>query len=320
MENIAGTSFPEEDYKLIQYLCERHGVSASHVVRSCTGIGLQVYENAGLRSRVERAARHYGISERRIYQDAMSLGLSHVGHAKSAPRQKQVDQQERTDDEGDQKRRARHSGRVGGFAFSIADQETIHRQAASREVSNAHVVRDCASIGLAEYERDDLRKRVEEAALKHGLRERDVAYQAVKHGLDEAVGRLRVYRPLAIRDALECTDPELDSKLSDYIFRVLKPFQPVRLPQDVGPVENDDYYERDDLVASYLPPDWRGLRSELDLLHQACRESPYDENDRKMAKYLDGRIREEAEFNRRVAEAQRRREEALFELRGRVEE
>lgn len=181
---------------------------------------------------------------------------------------------------------------------------------------------------MAEYERDDLRERVEAVALKHGFRERDVAYQAIKHGLDEALGWLRVRRPQAIRDALGCEDPELDSKLSEYIFGVLKPFQPVWLPSDEeSAVELDD--GEVDLARSYpyrergpegLPTDWVGLRSELDRFHHACRENPQDEHDRKMAGYLDGRIREEAECHRRRAEAKKRREEALFELRGRVVE
>lgn len=323
-ERISGMSFDAEDHRSIQRLCKAHGVSASHVVRSCTGVGLQVYSDVGLRTTIEKVARNYSTDVRTVCKDALSWGLTHLGSLGASWPSKQTVLST-----------GGYPARIAGIAFSRDDHRAIQRVSAASEISEAQVVRDCVSIGMAAYDWDHLRQQIEDVVLSHGQRERDVVYRAIKQGLDEAVRQLRVRRPLLILDALtgdlarsEARNTEVILKLAEYVHGVMGSQQPERLPDDGASMRlRDDLLEyareeiefepyEDDVV---VHPDWRGTGNELRDLLNACRKDPRDEHDRRLAKYLAGRFAQEIELDRRDEERKRQDAEVLLELRGRQE-
>ena len=304
-EKIGGMSFGTADYQVIQSLCKEHGVSESHVVRSCVGIGLQVYYSVRLRSQIEKAAEHYSTSERTIIQEAVHFGLSQWREQggpqfRQQPRQEPLEEAETELQSG---RTANYPMRVGGLAFSTADHKAIQRISSSLNVSEAHVVRECVSIGLAVYADDRFwRWQIEEAALAHDKQERDIVYAAVQEGLDEALMWLRVKPVLQIRSNLRAEDPELDLKLTEYIHGVMRQPQPVRLPDPIDQEQDDAWCDAADQLAD---------------LHQTWSKNPQDGHDRALVSYLDGR-RDVAEERDRRRHQERRAE--LLELRGRVDD
>ena len=288
-------AFDMADRQIIQRLGELYRVSESHVVRSCVGIGLQVYSDVRLRSRIDRAARDHATSERAVIQAATQWGLD-IGQFGPQPRV------ERRDKGGEERRRrtkAKYPKRVAGLAFSVADYEAIQRISSAREVSEAQAVRECVSIGLAIYADDWLRRKVEEATFTHEMRERDLVYNAMQQGLDEALIWLRLAPVLRIRDGLRAEDPDLDLKLTEYIHAVGRRVQPVGLP--------------DPHFLSEEEPGLVEAAEELERLHHARRENPLDEHDRLLTSYLDRRNTEAEEQARQRFEA---RQSELLELRG----
>ena len=293
---IGGMAFAAADRQIIQRLGELHRVSESHVVRSCVGIGLQVYSDVRLRSRISRAAKDYATSERAVVQAAAQWGLE---SAQFGPRPT-VEHRD-NGAEGERLRpKAKYPKRVAGLAFSEADFKDVRRISSNREVSEAQVVRECVSIGLAIYSDDELQRRIEDAAFTHRKRERDIVYNAIQQGLEEALIWLRLAPVLRIRDGLRAEDPGLDLKLTKYIHAVRGHHQPVQLP------DPDAFLEEED-------PDWIEAAEELRRLHHVWSESPLDEHDRLLASYLDSRGAEAKEQTRRLHEV---RQSELLELRG----
>ena len=293
-ERVGGMAFATADRQMIQRLGELHRVSESHVVRSCVGIALQVYSDVRLRSRINKAAKDHATSERAVIQAAAHWGLDSVefGLPPSAEH----------GDEGTEEKalrpKAKYPKRIAGLAFSEADFKAVRQISLNREVSEAQVVRECVSIGLAIYADDQLRRRIEDAAFQHAKRERDIVYNAMQGGLDEALVTLRLAPVLRIRDGLRAEDPDLDLKLTEFIHAVRGHHQPVQLP--------DPDWEQED-------PDWIAAAEELQRLHHVWSERPLDEHDRVLASYLDGRHAEEKEQARKRLEA---RQSELLELRG----
>ncbi len=293
-ERIAGMAFGTNDRQSIQRVGELHRVSESHVVRSCVGIGLLVYSDIRLRSRIATAAKDHATSERAVIQAAVRRGLERARFG-TRPSVERLDKGA----EGEQRPKGKYPKRIAGLAFSVDDYEAVRRIRASREVSEAQVVRECSSIGLAIYVDDELRSRIEDAAFRHGRRERDIVYSAMQQGLEEALVWLRLAPVLRIRDGLRAEDPGLDLKLTEYIHAVGRRVQPVGLP--------------DPLFADERDRGWTESSLELQGLHETLSESPLDEHDRLLASYLDGRSAEAKEQARRSFEARR---SELLELRG----
>ena len=294
-ERIAGMAFGTADLQLFQRLAELHRVSTSHVLRSCTGIGLPVSLDVNLRSKIARTAKDHATGNRAVIQAATKFGLA---SAQFGPRTKAEHRNERA--EGERRPRAKYPRRVAGLAVSEADYEAIQRISSTRGVSDAQVVRECASIGSAIYADDELRRGIEDAALTNGVRERDVVLSAIQQGMDEAVIWLRVAPVLRIREGLRAEDPSLDRRLTEYIHAVGRRRQALRLP------------DPDDMDRLEVDPSWIDAAQELRYLHHAWKKNPLDEHDRLLASYLDDRHTEAEEQARRWLEARRE----LLELRG----
>ena len=310
-KRIGGMAFDAELHGLIQRISERNGVSTSHALRSCAGVGRKVLEDPPLRAKVEKAAQDYSSSPRAVYRDAIRCGAGRYDHQQAGTRPMPLKQPP-----------AKYPERIGGIAFSAEDHEAFRRISTSRDISLPQVVRASADIGAAEYEDDRLRQRIEEIALKRGQPERDVVYGSIELGVDEAVSKLRVRRPLLIRDALGGEHARVDRGLSNYINAIMEPFQPESLPDAHSPMKlRADLLEHIDLMEQDPDDDWphygwSGTGNELLGLYEACRKSPQDDHDRELARYLGDLFANEVALHRRQQEAKRRREEQVLELRG----
>ena len=75
LPKIGGVSFDLDSLVAIRQIHERDGVSESHVVRSCAGIGLPVVQDVEIHAQIKRAAERYCTDERQVIQNAVRCGL-----------------------------------------------------------------------------------------------------------------------------------------------------------------------------------------------------------------------------------------------------
>ncbi len=321
LPKIGGVSFDLDSLVAIRQIHERDGVSESHVVRSCAGIGLPVVQDVEIHAQIKRAAERYCTDERQVIQNAVRCGLEQwewerewdgppgSGVAvfpasderwRALVQGEQIRSQSLQETAGKGRRRGgKYPARIGGLAFPADDHQIIQRISSVAGTSDAHVVRMTVAIGIAEYTDPWLRSHVEQAALRSGERERTIFYAGLKQGLDEAITRLRVDFAQRVRSEQGAEDTELELKLTEYILDVKGRPQPLRRlpdPLEDGPTLLDDF-------------------------HRLCSADPHDDLDRAMATYLDHRDATAYEVGATAREVDSRRHAErraeLLELGGR---